>query len=99
MPNSLKVTIAKGQAQIDDTGHLTLTFSKKFEANKFGDQPDGRQRRQKLLAAITAAGFDCPTIDVDQTLLADKTGPEAPTKASVEGTLAQVNTIFGPEDS
>ena len=95
LANSLKVSLAKSRPQIDSDGRLTLAFSHQFEANKFSQTPDGAERQQKLLAAIEAAGFICPGIEVVQSPKADPAPAE--TKASVEATTAQINSLFGPE--
>lgn len=95
LPSGLKVTLAKAQVAIAGDGRLTLSFSQKFESEKFTRRPDGLERQQKLQAAIEAAGFNCPSLEIDQNPSVEPAPVKA--EASVEGTLAQINTIFGPE--
>ena len=94
LPLTLQTTLSKSQPTVAALGELTLSFAKAFDANKFDDQSDGLKRQQKLLEAITTAGFDCPKIKIVKSRT-ETTRAKPPVKASVENTLSQINDIFG----
>ena len=94
LPLTLQTTINKSQPAVSASGELTLGFSNNFDANKLDDQPDGLERKQKLLEAITAAGFDCPQIKIVKSQT-KTTKAKPPAKASVENTLSQISDVFG----
>ena len=95
LPITLQTVIAKSQAAVSDSGELSLSFTKSFDAKTFSsDRPEGLKRQKKILEAITKAGFVCPKIKVKQSR-ATKSPEEKPAPASVENTLSQISDVFG----